>query len=45
MFGPYPFTELGGVVPAHEFAFAGLENQTRPIYNASAILNEASPRS
>ena len=42
MFGPYPFTELGGVVPAHKFPFAGLENQTRPIYNASSILSDFS---
>ena len=40
MFGPYPFTELGGIVPAHKFPFAGLENQTRPIYNASSILSD-----
>jgi aminopeptidase N len=39
MFGPYPFTELGGVVPAHKLWFGGLETQTRPIYNASSILN------
>ena len=40
MFGPYPFTEIGGVVPAHELPFGGLENQTRPVYNAGAILDE-----
>jgi aminopeptidase N len=39
MFGPYPFTELGGVVPIHELWFGGLETQTRPIYNARSILN------
>ena len=32
MFGPYPFTELGGVVPAHRLWFGGLETQTRPVY-------------
>jgi aminopeptidase N len=39
MFGPYPFTELGGVVPAHRLWFGGLETQTRPIYDARSILN------
>ncbi len=39
MFGPYPFTELGGVVPAHRLWFDGLETQTRPVYSAGAILS------
>ena len=39
MFGPYPFTELGGVVPAHRLWFGGLETQTRPVYDARSILN------
>lgn len=39
LFGPYPFTELGGVVPAHKLWFGGLENQTRPVYNAASILD------
>ena len=39
MFGPYPFTELGGVVPAHPLWFEGLETQTRPVYVAKAILD------
>ena len=38
IFGPYPFSELGGVVPAHDLPFGALENQTRPVYNPSAIL-------
>lgn len=38
-FGPYPFSEIGGVVPAHRLGFGGLENQTRPIYAADAILD------
>ena len=37
LFGPYPFTEIGGVVPAHAFDFAGLETQTRPIYDQASI--------
>ncbi|MET0693835.1 MAG: M1 family metallopeptidase [Propionibacteriaceae bacterium] len=37
MFGPYPFRELGGVVPAHDLWFDGLETQTRPIYKADSI--------
>jgi aminopeptidase N len=41
MFGPYPFTEIGGVVPAHDLAFGGLENQTRPVYEARAILSRS----
>jgi len=39
MFGPYPFTELGGIVPVHRLWFGGLETQTRPIYDARSILN------
>jgi aminopeptidase N len=39
MFGPYPFSELGGIVPVHRLWFGGLETQTRPIYNARSILN------
>jgi aminopeptidase N len=39
MFGPYPFTEIGGVVTAHDLPFGALENQTRPVYDAGAILN------
>ena len=39
LFGPYPFTELGGVVPAHKLWFGALENQTRPVYNAESILD------
>lgn len=40
-FGPYPFSEIGGVVPAHRFSFGGLENQTRPVYAPAAILDDA----
>jgi aminopeptidase N len=40
MFGPYPFTEIGGVVPAHDLPFGALENQTRPVYDARAILSD-----
>ena len=40
LFGPYPFSEVGGVVAAHEFGFAGLETQTRPIYETGALLND-----
>ena len=42
MFGPYPFTELGGVVPAHRLWFGGLETQTRPVYEARSISNRNS---
>ncbi|MCW2802752.1 MAG: hypothetical protein QOF52_905 [Propionibacteriaceae bacterium] len=38
MFGSYPFSDLGGVVPAHDLRFAGLETQTRPVYDRAAIL-------
>lgn len=37
MFGPYPFTELGGVVPSAPLDFGALETQTRPVYDARAI--------
>jgi aminopeptidase N len=36
-FGPYPFSEFGGVVPVHDFWFGGLETQPRPIYQRQAI--------
>lgn len=39
MFGPYPFSELGGVVPIHDLWFDGLETQTRPVYAAKSLLN------
>ena len=39
LFGPYPFTELGGIVPAAKLPFDGLEAQTRPVYRAQAILD------
>ena len=38
MFGPYPFAELGGIVPAHKLPFDGLETQTRPVYLRSSII-------
>lgn len=38
--GPYPYTEIGGVVPATELWFAGLETATRPLYHRSALLDE-----
>jgi aminopeptidase N len=39
-FGPYPFDQIGGVVPAHTFGFGGLETQTRPVYGAESILDD-----
>ena len=39
-FGPYPFAEIGGIVPAHRFGFGGLETQTRPVYGAESILDD-----
>jgi aminopeptidase N len=33
----YPFDEIGGVVPAHQLWYAGLETATRPVYEAEAI--------
>jgi aminopeptidase N len=37
VFGPYPFTEAGGIVDdVPELAFS-LENQTRPIYSSAAF--------
>lgn len=42
LFGPYPFTELGGIVPAAAVPFDGLEAQTRPVYRARAILDRGS---
>ena len=42
LFGPYPFTELGGIVPAAKLPFDGLEAQGRPVYRARAILDARS---
>jgi aminopeptidase N len=42
LFGPYPFSELGGVVPAHDLWFDGLETQTRPVYKADSIVSDFS---
>ncbi len=39
LFGPYPFTELGGVVPKADLPFDGLETQTRPVYKAASIVD------
>lgn len=35
--GPYPMTDLGGVVPAVDFWFGALETTARPIYNSRAV--------
>lgn len=39
LFGPYPFTELGGVVPKAKLPFDGLETQGRPVYRADSIID------
>jgi aminopeptidase N len=38
--GPYPYSEIGGFVPATELWFAGLETATRPVYDAGALLDD-----
>ncbi len=38
--GPYPYSEIGGFVPATPLWFAGLETATRPVYVADALLND-----
>ncbi|HEX6150271.1 M1 family metallopeptidase [Nocardioides sp.] len=38
--GPYPYSDIGGFVPATELWFAGLETATRPVYQASALLDD-----
>ncbi|KAA3663926.1 MAG: M1 family peptidase, partial [Chloroflexi bacterium] len=35
-FGPYPYDEAGGIVPAAPFGFA-LETQTRPVYDKDML--------
>lgn len=40
LYGPYPFSEIGGVVPNTDFPFGALENQTRPVYRAGSLLAE-----
>ncbi|MGO1974810.1 MAG: M1 family metallopeptidase [Propionibacteriaceae bacterium] len=40
IYGPYPFTAAGGAVPAANFWFAGLETQTRPVYQAESLLSK-----
>ncbi|SER29860.1 M1 family metallopeptidase [Microlunatus flavus] len=39
LFGPYPFTELGGIVPKAKLPFDGLETQGRPVYRAESIID------
>ena len=34
-YGPYPFSQIGGVVSGVDPVWAGLETQTRPVYGAS----------
>jgi aminopeptidase N len=41
-FGPYPFADLGGVVPAARLGYA-LENQTRPVYARDMFAFGAAP--
>ncbi|SDT24684.1 M1 family metallopeptidase [Microlunatus soli] len=38
MWGRYPYQQFGGVVPAHQLWFAGLETATRPVYDARSII-------
>lgn len=40
MYGPYPFSEIGGIVPVADLLFAGLEAQTRPVYESDAITDD-----
>ena len=40
-FGPYPFDQVGGVVPGGSFGYA-LENQTRPTYS-TAFFGDTNP--
>lgn len=40
IWGPYPFTEIGGIAPSTEFSFGALETQPRPIYNPGALVAE-----
>jgi aminopeptidase N len=37
IYGPYPYGQIGGLVPSHKLWFAGLESATRPVYAANAI--------
>ena len=41
MFGPYPFRDLGGIVPASRLGFGALENQTRPVYDMAPLEDAA----
>ena len=38
--GRYPYSEIGGFVPATELWFDGLETATRPVYKAGSLLDE-----
>ena len=38
--GPYPYSEMGGFVPATSLWFAGLETATRPVYDASSLMDD-----
>jgi len=37
-FGPYPFHQIGGIVPIAKVWFGALETETRPIYRADQLL-------
>jgi aminopeptidase N len=41
IFGPYPFAQLGGVVPDADDMYFALENQTRPVYGPVFFLDGA----
>jgi hypothetical protein len=34
VYGPYPYHEIGGLVPGHRLWYDGLESATRPVYAA-----------
>ncbi|OYO17224.1 peptidase [Enemella dayhoffiae] len=40
IWGPYPFSELGGVATSTRVTWGALENQTRPVYQAEALARD-----
>ncbi|OYO18753.1 peptidase [Enemella evansiae] len=37
VWGPYPFSQIGGVASSVDVGFGALENQTRPLYRSEAL--------
>lgn len=39
IWGPYPFSEIGGIAPSTRFPWGALETQPRPVYNTRTLVS------